>query len=405
MPFYYYTNDQSRQGIETEGLGEYGVYVRGYNIRNGHCRDCGHDPDAVMYHDTFYCPGCALMVCRDNWDSCPNCGACLCSDHRTVRDDDDFGDMDDDYESDRGRGINSYSYKPSPMWFGGVGAPYYMGMELEISADDSASAWPIYNWAADRGYRDLFYCKEDGSVEGFEIVSHPMTPEFVRDFPWDAFFDMLNQEYPLSRGGVHSERRDHGLHIHVSRSAFKGNVSALARFSYLLNMHSDQVTRIARRGRTEYTSFTDAPVSEVAMSHQPWLSRWSEAVDRSVYSYDTGTYEAQTAPKWAKWAAYGPNSLTGRVVQEAAQGGTYLQRYRAVNLLNRETVEIRAFRSTRNASELWDAFSLLIDAVSFSTNMQLRHKPIAEVMTWDAFHAFRNGDETYHTYQSALASA
>lgn len=377
MTIYFYT--RNHEELYRQRDDRYGIYAPGFNITaEGHCADCGRGPDTGRYHSTFECPNCGNEVCENNYAHCAHCNACVCCDECRYPNMD--SDDEDEYDS-RDRRIFYYSYKPDPIWYGGPGAPYYLGAELEISADGDASAAPVYEWAASAGYRDLFYCKEDGSVDGFEIVTHPMTPEFVSTFPWDDFFDMLNSEYP-HRG---QEAREHGLHIHVSRSAFKGSTSALARFAYLLNVNVEQVTAIARRGSNHYTTFADRPVSEVA------LSRYDLRTRAHNLAYD-GAEERRKAA----WSAYGSKSLMGRSASGNAPG-VYFERYRVVNLLNTETVEVRAFRSTRKAGEFMDAMRLMIDAVSFVTDMQLRHMPTAARVAWPTFEAFRKGETTYQT--------
>jgi hypothetical protein len=374
------TNRYSRErtGVDSDDPDVFWLLSPGFNItEDWRCADCGHDPNSGIYHEKFDCPSCTESVCEDNYGACPQCGACLCSDECRY--------PADDEPDARDRGILNYSYKPYPEWFGGEGAPYYLGAELEISADSDASAQPIYEWARDAGYADLFYCKEDGSVDGFEIVTHPMTPEFVTAFHWDQFFEMINSEYPLGRWNT-EEQHQHGLHIHVSRTAFKNSVSALARFSYLLNTNVDEMTAIARRGENHYTTFAQRPVSEVAMSNRDWCDRaqglrWADDDARAK----------------ARYSAYGRRSLTGMAVTNAVRGDAYLERYRVVNLTNVATVEVRAFRSTRKASEFMDAMRLMIDAISFATTMQLSHMSTAARVAWPTFDAFRNGDATYQT--------
>src|SRR5690606_18501549 len=63
------------------------------------------------------------------------------------------------------------------------------------------------------------YCKEDASTDGFEIVTHPCTVDYLlNNFDWKGL-----TSYLLSEGYVsHSTRYgvSCGLHIHVSRKYF-----------------------------------------------------------------------------------------------------------------------------------------------------------------------------------------
>src|SRR5688500_10276019 len=65
-----------------------------------------------------------------------------------------------------------YSYKPAPNFCGGRDS-WHIGIELEIGAR-STNPRPVYEFAQSVNAGGLFYCKQDGSVSGFEIVTHPM---------------------------------------------------------------------------------------------------------------------------------------------------------------------------------------------------------------------------------------
>lgn len=310
------------------------------------CDNCGEDYDPENGVHTGYCDEHDREWC---WNQESHCADCV---------------------RDERMGVFNYSYKPAPVWFGGVGAPFYLGFELEISADHDAR--PVYEWCEENGHADMLYCKEDGSVSGFEIVSHPMTQDYFNSVDWRSFFRMLNQRYPRPiANGRNAEPTGHGLHVHISRTAFGkvNNGAATAFFSYLINKNADEVKKLARRDST-WGRYTEVPVSSV-LRMRP-------------------TYPVH------RWALGGRSAPSGR----AARSGEY-ERYHAVNLLNPATLEVRVFRSTRNFRTLMRCVNFVADAAVYAATMQRRHIPLADALLWDTYAAFaatreeaRNGGQT-----------
>lgn len=334
-------------------------------------RECGRwDPtdtnftnwQAGIRDHMSYCYVCCTWRCGDytSFDSCAGCGDGICS--VCVENGIQCCAGQDDY-------IHDYSYKPSPVWFGGHNAPYHIGFELEITANSAAR--PIYEWAEDKGVPGLFYCKDDSSVDGFEIVTHPMTQKFFHAFRWTEFFDMLAENYP-----VHSEPvNDHGLHVHISRRAFE-RPTQLARFSYMLQSRANQshVIRVARRN-SSWGSFSSTPVSDVlpaGVVGRRARGKWQEIVNR-LYESGMGLHRAETIA-----------SQRIRMVHQFRLDRGYPNRG-AVNLQNSETVEVRAAGSTRVVPEFQASVGLVIAAADYVRTMQPCHATVPEALSWDAF--------------------
>lgn len=279
-------------------------------------------------------------------------------------------DDEEEWDTGNGEGIHSYDYRPTPLWHGGRDRPYYLGFELEISADRYDTS-PISNWCDDNGHPGMLYCKEDGSVDGFEIVSHPMTPEYFDSVNWDSFFTMLGSNYPLPPGQS-DENRGHGLHVHVSRTAFPHN-STLARWSYLLNKNQRHVERVARRSNSNWARFTEFPVSLCLPYERQSRNRghWHEDIDNPLRC---GCCYERT------WV---PEALPERIRRQF-QTRAYPERYQAVNLTNTNTVEVRVFRSTRKPSEFIASLHLVAATVEFVRTMQPWHAT-RHATTWDSF--------------------
>jgi hypothetical protein len=205
--------------------------------------------------------------------------------------------------SDYSNYVHSYSYKPWALFHGNKPRESF-GVELEVVIDmDTAED------ISDMSHgENLFYLKEDGSVAGYEVVTHPCSLDYhINSFPWASLCGAL------SRAGGKSHNTDScGLHVHVSRDTF--TEAHIARFVAFINIHEDWFTIFARRNSNQ-------------------------------------------------WALYKKNGFRSTS-----------QRYEAVNLQNRGTIEVRIFKGTLKPDTIKAAIQL-VDAVKEFT----RHSSIADI--------------------------
>jgi hypothetical protein len=257
------------------------------------------------------------------------------------------------------------------MWLGGplpkndkgehVG--YYVGFELEISADVSSGAMEVHAWSDRHMTAGALDCKHDSSVAGFEIASQPMTPAYFESRNWESFFRMLENEYPTYD---RREPYDHGLHVHIGRVAFRRDDVAIAMFCYLLAQDGQKhLTRIARRDPYHYCKRVDKPVSTAIVRSKPY----------------------------------------GRQGRRLSASGVYPGRD-AINLENRETIEIRSFRSTRNADELRDAVRVVYLAADYVMSLRASGFVTPRALHWGAFAAWVkiNHREAYKSIRGPKAT-
>jgi hypothetical protein len=379
----------------------YGVSVEG-SSSHFECSECSHrwDPASWTESHLIYCEHCDDDFCPDEFHNQDVCHQNVCG-------------GSDDVSSSGNYRIMNYSYVPRLQFFGQ--GDYHLGVELEISANTD-NVDPIHDWAADNGVPGLFYCKEDGSVAGFEIVTHPMTPTFFEGVNWEGFFRMLNTEYPnIGANGKNFEPAGHGMHVHVSRTAFPNELS-MARWSWLLNRHEGQVSRVARRSSSQWARFNSRPLSEL-LSHvaqstaqdvTPARStRVNCSVDHRCDYCQQGYDGPDMGARW-RWEfgcgttiRFDDNPEYARIMRTRKftkagmldryrNSGTYPERYRAVNLIPENTLEVRVFRSTRSAGHFRDAVRLVYSSVDYVRNMQPRHKTNVsrELVSWARYVAF-----------------
>lgn len=259
-------------------------------------------------------------------------------------DDDDYYEesYDDELQTYGGRFINSYSYKPEPRFFQGPGdyvtdpeqtnGRVFMGMELEITIRDARVGAQLVTEAVDD---NLIYCKEDGSVSGFEMVTHPMTLEAARQIlPFDTLRTLRNE---YSASGYQN-----GIHIHVNRTAFKSNSHAY-RWAKFLYWNEEHALCIARR---------------------------------------SGSH-------WASWAT-GDTLGHKNMMTVIKQGGrnSYRERYSAINVNNQHTFEVRIFRGTLNERKIMACLELIEGSVEYTRTLTASDVLTKDALKWDAFLAW-----------------
>ena len=306
------------------------------------CYECGDQNarnDMYSIGGDYYCAGCS--------NNCEYCGDRYVS------------ECENEDCTQRVRGLSSYGKTHANRWLGGPvrrsavekDKGYYLGFELEITAN-TGNVQPVYDWAeAHLGYVDAVDCKEDSSVEGFEIATQPMTPAFFESVNWESFFDMLNEEFPMSSRSRGVEPVDHGLHVHIGRVAFDKDDIAMAAFCYLIGQ-GDHLVRVARREPTTYCKKVDKPVSSAIKSEYQRM----------------GTHRMQA--------------------NKPVTRGLYLGRD-AINLSNSSTIEIRAFRSTRKADDLRDAMRLVYVAAEYIRSLRAGKGSVSpKALHWTSFAAW-----------------
>ena len=228
-------------------------------------RNRWHDNEVTPY------PAIALLMWEDLAAQCETCG------RPDLRESLNWSDIQEMYfcedcydpyeeESYDDRRIFNYSYKPTPKffmhghknWLTENDIPRYknkttdlfIGMELEVAIRKyDVNQYDLADRIYDEGGRDLFYIKEDSSIsDGFEVVTHPFTPQWgLKNFPFQVFNDLVEEKV------LYENDESCGQHIHVSRSAFTR--SHLMKFLYFHEKLMTLVTDVG--GRSPNTSYAN----------------------------------------------------------------------------------------------------------------------------------------------------
>jgi hypothetical protein len=200
--------------------------------------------------------------------------------------------------------IQSYSFKPPPKYFitnneSFKDLPLFMGIELEIENEKNS----ISNGAMSEILDDShLYFKTDGSLsDGFEIVTHPLTFEWIKENK-SNFSQMLES---IKNNGFRSyDSTTCGMHIHLSKKNF--GAWHLYRFLKFFQENKEFIIAISQRKIDN-------------------LKRWANLEDETN---DSLIYKAKRKD--------GNNS-----------------RYVAINLCNSQTIELRIFRGTLNENSFF----------------------------------------------------
>ena len=262
-----------------------------------YCEDCGDyftEDDMVAIFDRygdivkFVCANCA----DTDYNYCPECGRWYI--------DSAFDDHNGTCVSCAPEIILSYhSGNPNGLKFHG-NADYsfingYIGGELEITGLDDRAAADILE--ACGGY-DFCHFEHDCSVDGAEIIFQPRTIE-----SWEAARPAVNSMYDILTEYDCTSEGGNGFHVHISRTAFGST-------------NEEQADAIAKFMRL----FSD---------------------DNFLYCCQIAGCSSADANDWAKNCNQYTKEEQKRIAER--HGGN---RYIAVNVTNRNTVEVRLGRST-----------------------------------------------------------
>lgn len=301
------------------------------------CDDITHRDNCLWFDGELYCEGCH----DSSVYTCDYCG---------TEQWDGNGHHCEDDEDNSESSIHSYSYRPTPYFFGK--GQYYLGFELEIEARNNSRYEGAELVQGELGSHA--YMKDDGSLsDGFEVVTHPHTlDEYQKNFNWD-FIPKLKRE------GYRSWNTDTcGLHVHVSRTAFgNGDIPWRSpdrdqlilkrqahelRFMKLIYDNQRQVERIAGRSANNYATFADK----------------------------------------------------GRLVHKLKFGNQSSGRYSAINTENDSTLEVRVFKGSLRKERVLSALEFVAASVEYTRDLKVTSKN--QALTWLRFTAYVSDNmETY----------
>jgi hypothetical protein len=218
--------------------------------------------------------------------------------------------------------VCDYSFRPQPVFFGSRKSVMY-GVELEVNTPDSDGA--VHKTLALLDRRHV-YLKYDGSLNsGFEIVSHPHTLEEHRKL-WPGFFADVPEGVTSFKSG------ECGMHVHIERA--KLTRLQIGKMLVFLNAPKNRrfVEAIAQRSENRYCKI------------------YEKKLTNPVYVND------------------------------------HDERYEALNVTNRHTVEVRIFRGTVRADRFWKNMEFVDAMVQWTRDVSYRELTAARFVEYVRAH-------------------
>jgi hypothetical protein len=304
------------------------------------CHECGYWLIYGVDDHNRYCDDCGDGFCAEveSYTYCHDCGETFCSNCRCR------------YHGSS-QSIREYHDNPEYIRHGNDGdVSFGIEMEFDGCRDDIVSVVHRY----DDSERFMWICKDGSLNSGAEVITHPMTLEFIRNYPFgDMLADMKNADTYTND--------ETGIHIHIGRDAFLKNgrhsMAHLARFIKFMYVNRDSAELIARRDSEEWAPFS--------------------RMGRDGYRGYNGT------------------------LTEKAQARSTDVRYCAINTTNRRTVEVRIFRTTYKGKDLMAAVEFCAAVVEYTRH---RSAGISDAMAWPSFLAWLTDSGEYPALVAYLAA-
>ena len=320
--------------VNTSGEG----YVCTHCLKNDNIFYCNH---CELYYSENYLWGYyqehnICDHCSENYSVCDICAAILPNDDMMYLERTNENLCPDCYEENSYNLcdiIESYSYKPSPQFYGNNSDHCYLGIELEV--DNTANDYDnkkIYMAAKHiiEKYGDRAYIKADSSLQrGFEITTHPASLWYhINAFGWK---DIMN----ICKSGTlrGEDCSTAGLHIHLSRSYFGDSREIqdlhIAKLMLLISkFYTSHILKFSRR--------------------KPEELRWCGNPEMGFDFLDD------------------EKTIVDKLKQCKAKG-----RYLALNLENEHTIEFRVFKSSLNLCTFLASLQFVVEISKYAKETDL----------------------------------
>lgn len=282
-------------------------------------------------YDEWFCNSCLENDCY--WSEYDECF------YRYEENTPEHQSENDDEDSDSG---NLENWKPMPIFHGESDTNSFFGIELELEfAESNFNSRETENLLLEISQQwryGLWYHHRDGSLtNGIELVSHPMSAEFIQNELNLDFVSVLRE-----RGFRSWDAKTCGIHIHIDRRGFDSTVHAYA-FANLIYANPNEWQKMAGRNSTRYASFNPN--------------------ERDLVAFEIKDKSRQR------------------------------NRYVAVNCTNRNTLEVRIFRGSLNETRIRSAFELVIGAQDYTRQISIRDIHLGK-LRWNHFADFLRANET-----------
>ena len=271
--------------VDSEGIQ---VCPSCYDARFASCTVCGsihRVSDMQEYDGEYYCN----RHFEESFTTCDECGEIIPIDD--AHDVDGYNYCDSCYEERRGNIFSWHDDKVRYHINNMPGEDYLnevtIGIEHEVGCyEDRAGEYSndlYYIMNKERGTYDNIYICSDSSVEGFEIISQPMTIRYFNEVYFSKYLEAF--EYMKSRNFTGED--EGGMHIHFRIPCLNKNM--VARLNNIIYGTMDDIeilTRISRRTCSSFERWCDA--RDRKYSTQEILDRFGSPDRAPVYKAADG---------------------------------------------------------------------------------------------------------------------
>lgn len=324
---------------ETRVIGDY-VYCD--ECVSEHFTICEYCDEYVRLDDAYETThgGYVCGHCRDYYyNTCDNCGREIPLDEAYYADDDECEEYPlcrRCYENGGYCEINSYGYKPEP-YFNRLKnekkTKEFFGMEIEVEGQVKYA----------KGFKEFFplsqiYLKKDGSVNGFEIVTHPMT----RRYFYSKFVPNLEKGMKFLRQNGFRGHNRAGIHIHVSDEAI--SMEQLKKLMCLLYPEQKSIYK-------KWLAITQR--------HDDKMQQWSRMIIDDKECTNSVKKKVKEEIDYRQKKGYGGKPEIDNT------------RYTAINMRNNDTIEFRIFNSNIRTERIIKNMQVIFSLLDFTKTDKL----------------------------------
>lgn len=327
--------------IEIHGRNGYSKYVCDDCCTNYYiCEDCGDYYETAEDMLRIHNGDLICNNCSESYYYCDNCGEYYHENEMNYDDDRDCSYCDSCYAERKSDYIYDYHefqdwefHKSTYEIANNITPDFYIGFENEVECGDAYEDCGTLAREVRQKYPVI--CSRDGSLdEGFEIVSHPLSYEWIMENS-SMLKDMLDY---LKNNCVKSHDTDTcGLHFHITRPSEE----VIDRIWLLLETYKDELIKFSRRDLDK-------------------INEWSKFLTDTELTQNTD----------------------GEVVKSLyfiKKNKENTSRYMALNLQNNRTIEFRLFRGTLKFETFMASIELVNNIVKLCSDLSRDLKTI----TWD----------------------
>lgn len=217
--------------------------------------------------------------------------------------------------------------------------PLYLGFELELETEEQLDSYE--EEVADRASkvkRALGYevsCSRDGSVDfGFEIVSNPMTLNYIKTNK-----KLFQEGFKAIKDNKLESTESCGFHVHVSRNFLgadrREQEEVINRMYLIIEYFKEEIVKFSRRSQSAINNYSEFLLAD-----------------------------------------YERKGITYKSIENKDKDNT---RYMAINVMNRNTVEFRIFKSMDNFNTFMATLELVDNIVRIAKKRDLEQ---LKGLTW-----------------------